>query len=197
MRSKGAATNLRFKNTGKQALSGPPLVTLQRVPALDVKMLLRRVPRPPALTYVLLTYVLAMPEACSRHSWVAFSAPDGHRVAHWVQTLSDANGKVALLCQPLMRVHTCFREEGLETKKKKKNKTGSGGRGCLEEGRLGVPGQVWEFSFLPSFPSFPREKSQFKKCLGKRQEVPDILLPDIRGLLTGQSFTAKLCAPGS
>ena len=33
----------------------------------------------------------------------------------------------------------------------------SGGRGCLEEGRLGVPGQVWEFRFLPSFPSFPRE----------------------------------------
>ena len=26
----------------------------------------------------------------------------------------------------------------------------SGGRGCLGEGRLGVPGQVWEFSFLPS-----------------------------------------------
>ena len=33
----------------------------------------------------------------------------------------------------------------------------SGGRGCLEEGRLGVPGQVWEFRFSPSFPSFPRE----------------------------------------
>ena len=32
-----------------------------------------------------------------------------------------------------------------------------GGRGCLEEGRLGVPGQNWEFRFLPSFPSFPRE----------------------------------------
>ena len=26
------------------------------------------------------------------------------------------------------------------------------GRGCLGEGRLGVPGQVWEFRFLPSFP---------------------------------------------
>ena len=33
----------------------------------------------------------------------------------------------------------------------------SGGRGCLGEGRLGVPGQVREFRFLPSFPSFPRE----------------------------------------
>ena len=43
--------------------------------------------------------------------------------------------------------------------------------------------QVWEFRFLRSFPSFPRRKSQFKKCLGKRLEVPDILLPDIRGLL--------------
>ena len=28
-------------------------------------------------------------------------------------------------------------------------------------------------------------KSQFKKCLGERLEVPDILLPDIRGLLIG------------
>ena len=42
--------------------NGPPLVTLQCVPALNVKMLLRRAPRPPTLTYVLLTYVLAMPD---------------------------------------------------------------------------------------------------------------------------------------
>ena len=28
----------------------------------------------------------------------------------------------------------------------------SGGRGCLGEGLRGVPGQVWEFRFLPSFP---------------------------------------------
>ena len=27
----------------------------------------------------------------------------------------------------------------------------SGGRGCLGEGRLGVPGQVWEFRLLLSF----------------------------------------------
>ena len=33
----------------------------------------------------------------------------------------------------------------------------SGGRGCLGEGRLGVPGQVWEFRFLLSFPSFHQE----------------------------------------
>ena len=51
-----------LKALEKQALNGSPLVTLQCVPALDVKMLLRRVPRPPTLTYVLLTYVLAMPE---------------------------------------------------------------------------------------------------------------------------------------
>ena len=38
----------------------------------------------------------------------------------------------------------------------------SEGRGCLEEGRLGVPGQVWEFRFLPSFPSFPRENRSSK-----------------------------------
>ena len=30
-------------------------------------------------------------------------------------------------------------------------------RGCLGEGRLGLPCQVWELSSLPSFPSFPRE----------------------------------------
>ena len=33
----------------------------------------------------------------------------------------------------------------------------SGGRGCLGGGRLGVPGQVREFRFLPSFPLFPGE----------------------------------------
>ena len=33
----------------------------------------------------------------------------------------------------------------------------SGGRGYLGEGRLGLPGQVWELRFLPSFPSFSRE----------------------------------------
>ena len=27
----------------------------------------------------------------------------------------------------------------------------SGGRGCLGEGRLELPGQVWELKFLPSF----------------------------------------------
>ena len=36
------------------------MVTLQCVPALDVKALLRRVPRPLTLTHVLLTYVLEM-----------------------------------------------------------------------------------------------------------------------------------------
>ena len=60
-RLRGAATNLRFKKTlEKQALNGSPLVIFQCVPALDMKMLLRYVPRPPTLTYVLLTYVLEM-----------------------------------------------------------------------------------------------------------------------------------------
>ena len=35
-------------------------------------------------------------------------------------------------------------------------------------------------------------KSQFEKCLGKRLEVPDILLPDIRGLLNNhQHFRGR------
>ena len=68
-RGKGAATNLRFKNTGKTSTKWISISDLQCVPALDVKMLPRRVPRPPSLTYVLLTYVLAMPE---------WSAPDAN-----------------------------------------------------------------------------------------------------------------------
>ena len=50
----------------------------------------------------------------------------------------------------------------------------SGGSGCLEEGRLGLPGQVWELRFLPSFPSFPRGNRS--SCLGSLPgflEVPD------------------------
>ena len=30
------------------------------------------------------------------------------------------------------------------------------------EGRLGLPGQVWELTFLPSFPSSPRENGSYK-----------------------------------
>ena len=37
---------------------------------------------------------------------------------------------------------------------------------------------------LAVFSFISQGKSQFKKCLGNRLEVPDILLPDIRGLLT-------------
>ena len=35
---------------------------------------------------------------------------------------------------------------------------------------------------LAVFSFVSKEKSQFRKCLGKRLEVPDILLPDIRSL---------------
>ena len=63
MRGRGAATNLRLKTLEKQALNGPPLVTFECVSALDVKNLLRHAPRPPTLTYVLLAYVLEMPES--------------------------------------------------------------------------------------------------------------------------------------
>ena len=65
VRGRGAATNLRLKTLQKEALNGPPLVTFGCVPALDVKNLPRHVPRPPTLTYVLLTYVLEMPEVWS------------------------------------------------------------------------------------------------------------------------------------
>ena len=58
----------------------------------------------------------------------------------------------------------------------------AGGRGCLGEERLGVPGQVGSSGSCHLF-LVSKGKSQFKKCLGKRLEVPDILLPDIRGLL--------------
>ena len=61
-RLRGAATNLRFKTLEKQALNGSPLVIFRCVPALDMKKLLRYVPRPPILTYVLLTYVLEIPD---------------------------------------------------------------------------------------------------------------------------------------
>ena len=48
----------------------------------------------------------------------------------------------------------------------------SGARGCLGEGRLGVPGQVWEFRFLLSFPSFPRENRSIQEMSGKMLRSP-------------------------
>ena len=57
----------------------------------------------------------------------------------------------------------------------------SGGRGCLGEGRLGVPGPSLGVQVLAVF-SFPRENLSSKKS-EKTLEAPDILLPDIRGLL--------------
>ena len=49
--------------------------------------------------------------------------------------------------------------------RRKRGKCGlfSGGCGCLGEGRrLGVPGQVWELRFLPSFPLFSKENRSSK-----------------------------------
>ena len=37
---------------------------------------------------------------------------------------------------------------------------------------------------LAVFSFVSRGKSQFEKCLGEHLELPDILLPDIRGLLS-------------
>ena len=51
-----------------------------------------------------------------------------------------------------------------------------------------------EFRFLPSFPSFSMAKSQLKNCQGKRLEVPDILLPDIRGLLIESDWHSLMIA---
>ena len=65
VRGKGAATNLSLKTLAKQVVNGSPVATLQFVPALDLKMLLRYVPRPPTRTYVLLTYVLEIPDSKS------------------------------------------------------------------------------------------------------------------------------------
>ena len=53
------------------------------------------------------------------------------------------------------------------------------GRGCLGERCQGLPGQVWDLRFLPSFPSFPRENHSSRMLGKKRLEVPDTLLPDI------------------
>ena len=47
-RGRGAATNLRLKTLEKHAPKGPPLVTFECVPVLDVKTLLRHVPRTPS-----------------------------------------------------------------------------------------------------------------------------------------------------
>ena len=44
---------------------------------------------------------------------------------------------------------------------------------------------------LAVFSFISKGKSQFKKCLGKRLDFPDILLPDIRGLL--KNCRAKSC----
>ena len=41
---------------------------------------------------------------------------------------------------------------------------------------------------LAVFSFFSLGNSQFEKCLGEHLEVPDILLPDIRGLLTLISY---------
>ena len=64
----------------------------------------------------------------------------------------------------------------------------SGGCRCLGEGRLGLPGQVWELRFLPSFPSFPRElsapnrkshiASDFKSRIPNRKKFPQIAVKE-------------------
>ena len=53
------------------------------------------------------------------------------------------------------------------------------GRRTSGTSRLSLGVQV-----LAAFSSISEGKWQFKECLGKRLEVPDILLTDVRGLPT-------------
>ena len=66
------------------------------------------------------------------------------------------------------------------------------GRRMSGNSRPSLGAQVFAvFSFIA------KGKSLFKKCLGKRLEVPDILLPDIHGLLIqGGRFLIKLLHSG-
>ena len=68
----------------------------------------------------------------------------------------------------------------------------SGGRRCLGAGRLGLPGSSGSCRLFLHFLA----KIAVKKCLGKHLEVPDILLPDIRGLLTFGSWTSAPSGQG-
>ena len=65
----------------------------------------------------------------------------------------------------------------------------SGGRGCLGEGRLGVPCQVWEFRFLLSFPLFPREIA-VQEMSGRRPGSPRL-----RKILVSVKFLSAILGP--
>ena len=60
----------------------------------------------------------------------------------------------------------------------------SEGRGCLGRRTSGSSKPSLGVQALAVFFFISDGKSQFEKCLGEHPEVPDILLPDIRGLLT-------------
>ena len=69
--------------------------------------------------------------------------------------------------------------------------TFSGGRGCLGEGRLGLPCRVWELRSLPSFPSFPREIA-IQTMSGKTPGSPrHPSTRHLRGLLTSDPQVKK------
>ena len=46
---------------------------------------------------------------------------------------------------------------------------------------------------LAAFSFISLRKSQFKKCLGNRLEVPDILLPDVHGLWISEKLKHGNC----
>ena len=95
-----------LKTLEKQALNGPPLVTLQCVPALDVKMLPRRVPRPPTLTYVLLTCVLEMPEV--RVSFQEYLFTGSSKVTSCGFRQKEKEGALTVLQEPTLTVTLGF-----------------------------------------------------------------------------------------
>ena len=70
------------------------------------------------------------------------------------------------------------------------------GMNCLrEQGRLGLPSKPsLEAPVLAVVPFVFQGKSEFQKCLGKRLEVPDVLLPDIRGPRPSESLSVPSTA---
>ena len=102
------------------------------------------------------------------HAGMVIQIPEAHRIA-WAWTfVSIVRGDYEQTLDGLIEIgffpRNCQRDKVPCTK--------IGWLRMSGEGRLGLPGQVWEFRFLPSFPFSSLGKSQFRKFLGRRLEVP-------------------------